>query len=221
VLITNKYTNNRLMTLPFFTIRAAWLVSTLAAGAAAAQTAQPEPPPTELPAIEVIGQSDATAQPHATHSSAAKTDTPLRELPQSVQVITGQTIEDLGATKVDAVLDYVSGVTRGNSFGGLQDGVMVRGLPGGRGGFGADALLNGFSTVRGNPVARDLAGVAQVSVLKGPTAALYGGGSPGGLLNVESKRPLWTFAHEVSVSAGSEDFKRAAFDSGGPLGLIV
>jgi len=188
----------RLLAGPFYTLnnrvrlarlRGAMLVLCAAALSPGAQ-AQQDAAPAMLAPVTVIGHAAEDSAAHAPHSPAAKTDTPLRELPQSVQVITAQTIEDLGATKVDAVLDYVSGVTRGNSFGGLQDGVMVRGLPGGRGGFGADALLNGFSTVRGNPVARDLAGVAQVSVLKGPTAALYGGGSPGGLLNVESKRPL-------------------------------
>ena len=55
----------------------------------------------------------------ADEASGAKTDLPLRELPQSVRVVTPQAIEDLGATRLDDVLDQVSGVSRQNNFGGL------------------------------------------------------------------------------------------------------
>jgi len=201
---------------------AALMLYGAAAGPAAAQTqAIPDAAstPATLPAIEVVGRlrEDATTY-HATESVSAKTDLPLRELPQSVQVITEQTIDDLSATKLDEVLDYVSGVTRNNNFGGLHDGVLIRGLPGGRSNFGAEALLNGFSSSRGYPMPRDLAGVERVEFLKGPSAALYGSGSPGGLLNIVSKRPLWSAAHAVSTTFGSYGLKRGAFDSGGPLG---
>jgi len=185
----------------------------------ALHTAQASEATPALPKVEVVEHvRDTSTAYHATPSTTAKTDVPIQELPQAVQVITSQTIEDLGATKLDQVLDYVSGITRGNSFGEQHDGVLIRGLPGGRLGFGgADALLNGFSTVRGYPIARDLSGVERIEFLKGPSAALYGSGSPGGLLNVVSKRPLWMPAYEVSSKLGSYGFKRAALDSSGPL----
>jgi len=210
---------------PSFSIRATTLASAAlvlqgaAVGLAAAQTQNIPDTPATLSAIEVVGRlsTDATTT-HATESVSAKTDLPLRELPQSVQVITEQTIDDLGATKLDDVLDYVSGVTRNNNFGGLHDGVLIRGLPGGQSNFGAEALLNGFSSSRGYPMPRDLAGIERVEFLKGPSAALYGSGSPGGLLNIVSKRPLWNAAYALSTTFGSYGLKRGAFDSGGPLG---
>jgi len=201
---------------------AAWLLSGLAGGVAFAETdtETAAPAASQLPTVEVVGQAPQTY--HSGQNASSKTTLSVHELPQSVQVITRQTIDDLGATRLDTVLDYVSGVTRGNSFGDQHDGVLIRGLPGGRLGFGgADALLNGFSTVRGYPIARDLSGVERVEFLKGPTAALYGSGSPGGLMNVVSKRPLWTPRYEASTRFGSYGLRRGAFDASSALGENV
>jgi len=107
---------------------------------------------------------------------------------------------------------------RNNNLGNLRDGILIRGLPTGAGNLGADALLNGFSSARGFPLPRDLAGVERVEFLKGPSAALYGSSSPGGTVNIVSKRPLWEAAHSAAVSYGRDDFRRVSADSGAPLG---
>jgi len=65
----------------------------------------------------------------STTSSATRTDTPVQELPQSVQVVSRQLIDDLHATRMDDVLLYVSGVARQNNFGGLWDNYSIRGFP--------------------------------------------------------------------------------------------
>jgi len=98
--------------------------------------------PTTLSAVEVVGETAARMAWHAGPSTGAKTDLPVRELPQSVRIITRQTIEDLSANKLDLVLDYVSGISRNNNFGDLQDGVMIRGLPSGSGNFGTRGAGN-------------------------------------------------------------------------------
>jgi len=167
---------------------------------------------TVLDAVEVRGSGINTEVYSATESSGAKTALPLRELPQSVQVVTSQTIEDLGAQKVDDLLDYVAGVTRKEGHAGTYDGVMMRGFSN-----GVEALYNGFSVGRGSPAPRDLAGVERVEFLKGTAAALYGSGEPGGTLNIVSKRPLWNPAHSVHVRAGSYDAYRASLDTSAPL----
>jgi iron complex outermembrane receptor protein len=180
---------------------------------AAPATATAEP--VELPSITVVGRS-ASGSYHATESEGAKTELPLRELPQSVRVITQQTIDDLGATKLDDVLDYVGGVSRQNSFGGLWDNFAIRGLQGDPS-TGMATLLNGFAANRGFNAPRDLAGVERIEFLKGPAAALYGSSEPGGTLNVVSKRPLWKPAHSVEGYLGSYGLRRGALDSTGPL----
>lgn len=195
-----------------------WLTLTIAslqAAMAAAQTSGDAPSPT-LATVEVVGRTASGAY-HAEEAAGAKTELPLRELPQSVRVITRQAIDDLGATKLDDVLDYVGGVSRQNNFGGLWDNIAIRGLPGNEN-IGMATLLNGFSSNRGFNAPRDLAGVERIEFLKGTAAALYGSSEPGGTLNVVSKRPLWTTAHSVEAYVGSYGLKRGALDTTGPIG---
>jgi len=173
---------------------------------------------TTLSAVEVVGQADTGIGWHAGSTAGAKTALPVRELPQSVRVITAQTMADLDATRLDDVFDYVSGIVRNNNLGNLRDGILIRGLPTGAGNLGADALLNGFSSARGYPLPRDLAGVERVEFLKGPSAALYGSSSPGGTVNIVSKRPLREAAHSAAVSYGRDDFRRVSADTSAPLG---
>lgn len=170
----------------------------------------------ELSTVEVVGRTESGAY-HADEASGAKTDLPLRELPQSVRIVTRQAIDDLGATRLDDVLDYVGGVSRQNNFGGLWDNISIRGLPGNEN-TGMATLFNGFSSNRGFNAPRDLAGVERIEFLKGPAAALYGSSEPGGTLNIVSKRPLWTAANSVEGYVGSYGLKRGAFDSTGPVG---
>lgn len=171
-------------------------------------------PPT-MSAVDVVGRS-ASGTYYADEAEGAKTSLPLRELPQSVRVMSRQTLDDLGATRLDDVLDYVGGVSRQNNFGGLWDNVAIRGLPGNEN-TGMATLLNGFSSNRGFNAPRDLAGVELIEFLKGPAAALYGSSEPGGTLNIVSKKPLWKAAHSVEAYAGSHSLGRAALDTTGPI----
>lgn len=183
----------------------------------------PQPVPTapdaksaQLPAVNVVGRAESGTY-HAADAAGAKTELALRELPQSVRIVTRQAMDDLGATKLDDVLDYVGGVSRQNSFGGLWDNIAIRGLPGNEN-TGMATLLNGFSSNRGFNAPRDLAGVERIEFLKGTAAALYGSSEPGGTLNIVSKRPLWQAAHAVEAYLGSYGLKRGALDSTGPWG---
>lgn len=190
-------------------------VSALFAGPAIAQSSD-TPVEGQLKPIEVVGRGESGTY-QAEEAAGAKTDLPLRELPQSVRIVTRQAIDDLGATKLDDVLDYVGGVSRQNNFGGLWDNIAIRGLPGNEN-TGMATLLNGFSSNRGFNAPRDLAGVERIEFLKGTAAALYGSSEPGGTLNIVSKRPLWTAANSVEAYAGSQGLRRGAFDSTGPIG---
>jgi iron complex outermembrane receptor protein len=151
----------------------------------------------QMSVIEVVGRQESGAY-HAEEAAGAKTELPLRELPQSIRTVTRQVIADLGATKLDDVLDYVGGVSRQNNFGGLWDNVAIRGLPGNEN-TGIATLYNGFSSGRGFNAPRDLASVERIEFLKGTAAALYGSSEPGGTLNIVSKRPLWTAAHSAEA----------------------
>lgn len=204
----------------------AFAVSAVVSAAAQAQPAPPSPAPAapapaaaaSVPStttIEVVGRRQAGAY-HAGEAAGAKSELALRELPQSVRVVTRQAIDDLGATKLDDVLDYVGGVSRQNNFGGLWDNVAIRGLPGDQN-VGMATLFNGMAAGRGFNAPRDLAGVERIEFLKGTAAALYGSSEPGGTLNIVSKRPLWQAGHAAELYLGSFGLRRLALDSSGPL----
>lgn len=169
-----------------------------------------------LQQVEVVGRRSAGSY-HALEASGAKTDLPLRELPQAVRIMTRQSLDDLGAVRVDDALDFVGGVSRQSNFGGMWDNIAIRGLAGDINS-GMALLHNGFSGNRGVNAPRDTANLERIEFLKGAAASLYGASEPGGTLNIVTKSPLWRSAHALEVYAGSDDFYRTALDSTGALG---
>ena len=148
--------------------------------------------------------------------SATKTDTPNREIAQTVSVITNQTLEDLNFVKLDDALDYVSGLSRQNNFGGLYDNYSVRGFQGHEN-TGLSTLKNGFSDNRGYNAPRDTVNIESIEFLKGPSGSLYGNSEPGGTLNVVTKQPTFDNKHSIKTDIGSYDFYRVALDSTAPI----
>jgi iron complex outermembrane receptor protein len=170
---------------------------------------------TTMPAIEVVGRRLGGGY-EADQVDGTKSSLPLLELPQSVRVISRQTMDDLGAARLDDVLDYVGGVSRQNNFGGLWDNIAIRGLAGNENS-GMAMLLNGLAANRGFNAPRDLADVERIEFLKGPVAALYGASEPGGTVNLVTKKPLWQPATSAEFYAGSWDAYRLALDTTAPL----
>lgn len=143
-------------------------------------------------------------------------DTPLQELPQSVQVLSSDLLKDVGATQLDMALDLASGVARQNTFGGLWDSFAIRGFAGDEN-TPSGYLVNGFNAGRGFSGRRDASNIESIEVLKGPGSALYGRGEPGGTINLVTKKPQFEPQGSVEVSAGSFSTYRAAGDYTGPI----
>lgn len=208
--------------MPLFTLRptqhhavaraALALCALTAASATWAQSTE-----TANPALSEVQVRDSAGssgyQGEQRNTAATRTDTPLIETPQSVRVVPRQLLEDLGARRLSDTVDFVSGITRLNDFGGTWDNYAIRGFSNTDGG----QLLNGFASNRGYGPQRDVASVERVEFLKGPAAALYGSSEPGGTLNVVTKKPQFTAAHQAGVQMGSLGFRRATLDTTGPL----
>lgn len=153
-------------------------------------------------------------------TGATKTDTLLKDLPQSVRVITGDLLDDAGITTLAGALDLASGVSRQSNLGGLWDSYAMRGFTGDPN-FGSDFMVNGFSSSRGYNGLRDGANTESIEVLKGPASALYGRGEPGGTVNIVTKKPRFAPSHAVDAGLDSHGLKRGAADLTGPLGPNV
>ena len=168
--------------------------------------------------VEVVG----ARQPYRSLSAtgATKTETDLKDLPQAARVLTADMLGDAGVVRLADALDMGSSIARQNNFGGVWDSYSVRGFTGDPN-YGSDFLVNGFSSSRGYNGLRDIANVSSIEILKGPAAALYGRGEPGGIINIATKKPLFQPSYVFEQSAGSHDTYRTAVDLTGPLGERV
>ena len=143
-------------------------------------------------------------------------DVPLKDLPQSVAVISDQMLKTAGITRLDVALDLASGVNRQNNFGGIWDAFAIRGFAGDEN-LPSGVLVNGFNSGRGFGGPRDASNIDHIEVLKGPNAALFGRGEPGGTVNVITKKPLFTTQGNVGVSYGSFNTERLEGDFTTPI----
>lgn len=145
--------------------------------------------------------------------SALKSDTPIMETARSVSIETIGQVIDKGALVLDDTFTYSAGVT-GEVYGFATRGdwVTVRGLDVPQYQDSLQSLFGNYNNTRPH-----IYTLEQVEILKGPASVLYGKGSPGGIVNVVSKRPREEAAHEIVFDYGSFDRAQVAFDSTGKL----
>jgi catecholate siderophore receptor len=132
-----------------------------------------------LEEIIIIGQADKYAARNSI--TATKTDTPLSDIPQTIQVITRDQLDDQAHRSLSDVLRFVPGITIGQGEGN-RDQITVRGQN-----TTADFFLDG---VRDDvQYYRGLYNIERVEVLKGPYALIFGRGGGGGIINRVQKTP--------------------------------
>lgn len=159
-----------------------------------------------LPATTISGISDQQSYKTTESTTATKIDAPLRDIPQTINVVPQSVIKDQGAQSLEDVLKNVPGIGLSNGD-GQRDQITIRG-------FSAigDIFVDGF---RDDALYfRDLSNIERVEVIKGPAAVLYGRGSSGGLINNVSKKPNFSPLQEIGVSFDSEGQRRTQFDAG-------
>lgn len=170
----------------------------------------------------------------ATNSiSGSRVNTPIKDIPLPILVITDQFINDIGATTLRESLAYVSGIStqtqndlenRGGTFGSAYGPGGVNNPEGVTSNInGVQMKIRGFITnnvlrdgyYRGSP--SDSINIERVEVVQGPNALLYGTGNFGGVVNYLTKKPQDKERAWASVSYGTDNFKRATIDSTGPI----
>ncbi|MCK6979654.1 TonB-dependent siderophore receptor [Enterobacter roggenkampii] len=144
-------------------------------------------------------------------STATLTNMPMLDIPQVVNTVSDQVLEDQHATTLDEALYNVSNVVQTNTLGGTQDAFVRRGFGANRDG---SIMTNGLRTV----LPRSFnAATERLEVLKGPASTLYGILDPGGLINVVTKRPERTFGGSLSATSSSFGGGTGQVDVTGPI----
>jgi len=174
-------------------------------------SAQSSPGPMQMEEVVVRGTAEQLV--------ATRTQTPLRQIPQTVSIISHEQIEQQNDTDLTDALSRAPGVSvaRLNS---LDRDLYVRGFRVTSVHIDGGAPLPFMSGIAiRQPGTPDLSEFDHIEVLRGADGLFGGNGNPGATVSLVRKRPQATPALSVDVSAGSWNNYRAEFDATGPLGL--
>lgn len=143
-------------------------------------------------------------------STATKTDVPLLETPISIQVVSRAVMDDQQAIRLDDATKNAAGVQTMRQLGDLYDNFILRGFGSADFNVYRDGLRLGLQSF-------ETANLERVEILKGPAATLYGRGSPGGLVNMVTKKPSADAHYALTQQFGSYGLYRTALDATGPV----
>ncbi len=154
--------------------------------------------------VEVVDKNSTLDSPKYTE--------PLRDIPQTINIIDKETIEEQGATTLRDVLKNVPGLTVTAGEGGTPagDNLTLRGFSARN-----DIYIDGARDL--GPQTRDPFNLEQVEVVKGPSSTFSGRGSTGGTINLVSKKPDFRPFYDFGLQLGSDKTKRLTGDINLPL----
>lgn len=168
--------------------------------------------------IDIIATGEAADDEYFVPDAdiGGRINAPLRDVPQSIQVIPQQVIEDQQATGLEEVLENAAGVTFLGNNDGRSFEAAIRGFDGvpiARDGFVSFRDASGFSA---DSAAPETANLERVEILKGPST-LFGQAEPGGIINLVRKKPLAEPYYNLQFQAGNRNFISPSIDLSGPL----
>lgn len=167
----------------------------------------------EEEAIQVVVTEEQDEGYNPSNSTTATgTNTPLRDIPLSIQVIPQEVIEDRNVAELGDALETAGSVvsTGGRGTSVFGPGFLLRGFP-----INDGIFRNGIATFSLAPLSTN--DIERVEVLRGPASVLFGQGEPGGIINLVPKRPLNEPFYSASLTAGSFNTYRGDLDLSGPL----
>lgn len=136
----------------------------------------------------------------------AKSNLDVMENPQATAIVTHEIIEQQQAQQLSDVVRNVNGMYVTSARGGSQDSFGARGYT-----FGTENIYKNGTRVNSG-IFPEVSGMERVEVLKGGSAILYGNVAPGGIINMVTKKPLFTQGGSISQSVGSWDNYKTTID---------
>lgn len=170
--------------------------------------------PIKVPEVVVRERKEQGYKTEEEVSSPTRLPSPVRDIPQSVEVITRKLMDDQKAVRIQDVIRNVSGAFIGNTGGGRQDFINIRGFS-----TGLNIFKNGFrdDVTFANKAFRETANLQRIEILKGPSSFLYGRSDPSGIMNLITKKPLADPYYAAELIVGSYNLFRPTIDVTGPL----
>lgn len=151
------------------------------------------------------------ANPQKKTITAVRSGLKPMDIPQSIQVINSEVIEQQQAIRLSDVIKNANGVYVGSARGGSQETFWSRGYD-----MSSNNMFkNGFRFTNGS--IPEVSSLERVELLKGSAALLFGNVAPGGILNMVTKRPSFVSGGEISMQMGSNAFYKPSIDVYGPL----
>jgi iron complex outermembrane receptor protein len=152
--------------------------------------------------------------------AGTKTNTPIMETPQAISVIGAEQIRDQKPGKFDEIVRYTPGIL-GGTFGAdaRNDWFLIRGFKSDDNSLFLDGLqlfYTSYASWKLQPF-----NLERVEVLRGPSAVLYGGSSPSGIVNAVSKMPPSEPIRYVETGVNNRGNGYLAFDFGGPVATPI
>lgn len=164
---------------------------------------------------EILNEVLITANKPKKPIEAARSGIKVMDLPQSVQIVGSEIIEQQQAIRLSEVVKNLNGVYVGSARGGAQESFFSRGYD-----MSANNMFkNGFRYNAGS--IPEVSSLEKVEFLKGSAALLYGNVAPGGIMNLVTKTPKFTSGGEVSMQIGSYSYYKPAVDFYGPLNKSI
>ena len=163
---------------------------------------------TPLPQVKVKASAEPTGREsyQATTTRIGKGTQELRDVPQSITVVTERLIDDRNLDTLKDALHNTAGITFLAAEGGEED-IRLRGFSLAATG---DIFLDGLR----DPAFydRDTFNNDRIELLRGSASMLFGRGSTGGAVNQVSKQPLILPRNEVGVTMGNAGYARGTVD---------
>lgn len=198
--------NDRRVLLPLGALAAGFSI----AGAAMAQQAEAPAKDTEavMPAVRAKAEAERAGNQsiRTTTTTIGKGQQQLRDIPQSVTVVTEKLIDDRNLDTLKETLKNTAGVTFMAAEGAEED-IRLRGFSLQQSG---DIFVDGMR----EPAfyERDTFNYDRLELLRGSASMLFGRGSTGGAVNQVTKMPRLIDEHEVRVTVGNHDYRRLTGD---------
>lgn len=140
-------------------------------------------------------------------SSIGKGNQDIRDIPQSVTVMTEKLLDDRRIDTLKEALHHTAGITFAATENGTDQDIRLRGFPVATVG---DLLIDGMRDP--SQYDRDAFNYDRVEVMRGSASMLFGRGSTGGVVNQVTKQPMLTTQHDVEATVGSRGYMRTTGD---------